>query len=346
MGGDDDVVVVLGVGDEGGLAHVGAPFIVEDVGAEGGDVAGIERGDEGGFVDDVAAAGVDEDGAGLHLRDGVGVKQVDVFGQKMDVDGDRVGFAQEGVEVDGLDAADLEWLGIAAEDAHAEGFAVLDGHFAEATDAEDAERAIGKLAAGVWADVPAAGEGVVDGAAQVSMAGEHQHPGALGGGGEGVEQGVVAGDTEDADATLLGLGFIDVIGAGGGGVDDLQSRSAPEHGGVGASFGVQPEGVVPVDDVDKEILIGRVAVDIGDVAEGGERFGGHGEVDHAENSGPGHGGFLRAGELGRGRRASARPTRGILKRRGDRASFPFDRVVHDNLHDDAEQQYTRDQYRK
>lgn len=44
--------------------HLG--LVLEDVEADAGEFVGGEGGDEGGFVDDGAAGGVDEGGGGFH----------------------------------------------------------------------------------------------------------------------------------------------------------------------------------------------------------------------------------------------------------------------------------------
>ena len=107
VGGDDDVgeghepgkrVVLDGVVGTVLEEVVGLLFV--DVESGGADLAGLESVNEGGGVDELSSAGVDEDGAVLEEGDGVVPEQMGVFGSEGAVEGDDVAFAEERLEGD------------------------------------------------------------------------------------------------------------------------------------------------------------------------------------------------------------------------------------------------------
>jgi hypothetical protein len=85
-----------------------------------GEVAAAQRVRQRGLVDQAAARGVDEHGAGLEAREDAGVDQVAGVGVQADVEADGVGGGPQRVEVDAFDAGHVGAYGSWAIDAHAE----------------------------------------------------------------------------------------------------------------------------------------------------------------------------------------------------------------------------------
>lgn len=228
VGGDEAVVVLLGVlpdaaGLDGGLA-------LKDVGAVAAEVAAFEGLEEGVFIADGPPGGIDEDGAGADEGELARADEAAGFIAEVDVDGDSVGVLQEGIEVGALDGGGpfgLGQVGVVTDDSHAEGGGVAGHPLADAAAADEAEGAALEQHAGELFTVPEAGLDMAIGSAQMAGAGHEEHPAELGGGGELIEHLLLAFEGEQGDAACgEGLG-VDVIGAGGGGGDELQM-----HGGV------------------------------------------------------------------------------------------------------------------
>jgi hypothetical protein len=93
------------------------------------DRASSDSGNERVDIDHFAARGVDQERSRLHLRQGGGVDDLSCFWQQRDVEGEKVGYAQQCLEVDPayaklIEALDLE-IGIVGNhvEAQAETFA-------------------------------------------------------------------------------------------------------------------------------------------------------------------------------------------------------------------------------
>ncbi len=222
VGGDEAVVVLLGVLPD--AASLDGGLALKDVGAVAAEVAAFEGLEEGVFIADGTAGGVDEDGAGADEGELARADEAAGFIAEVYVDGDCVGVLKEGIEVGSLDGGGpfgLWQVGIVADDAHAEGGGVAGHPLADAAAADEAEGSAFEEHAGEFFTVPEAGFDVAIGGAEVAGAGHKEHPAELGGGGELIEHLLLAFEGEQGNAARgEGLG-VDVIGAGGGGGDEL-----------------------------------------------------------------------------------------------------------------------------
>ena len=118
VGEQDDVL-------QGQQAGVHAGFAVVNVQAGGGDLAGLEGGDQGDVVHQGAAAGVGDDGAVGELGDAGGIEPVPGCRAAGGVEGEDVAEGEEGV-VGGVEGCAGLLVGgelgaVAVVDGHAEG---------------------------------------------------------------------------------------------------------------------------------------------------------------------------------------------------------------------------------
>ena len=105
MGSEDDLVA----GEDWVVWRDG--FLIEDVQGRAGKIAVMEGLDEGVGVDEFAASGVDEDGVGLHHSEFSPSDDAAAVWAEANVDADDVGFLEELVEGDELNAELLGALG-------------------------------------------------------------------------------------------------------------------------------------------------------------------------------------------------------------------------------------------
>src|ERR1700730_7358588 len=123
----------------------GHGLLLEDVDPRRADLAALETGQEGVLVLDLAAGGIDEDHAVLHLRDRLRVDHVVRLGRMRRVARDDVGGPEDGGHVGhGLDAAIPELFGghvlVVGDHAHPEGARRLGHAPPDVAHADDAER--------------------------------------------------------------------------------------------------------------------------------------------------------------------------------------------------------------
>ena len=137
-------------GDHGMVVQslVGGGFVSKDVQTGGVDLAGLESGEESGFVDVGTAGGVDDHNAVLHLGNALGIDEGAAVNSGS-VDGDEVGLSEQFVHLNVgdtqllFDAGDVE--DVEGDNVHADGL----GHDSQAlTDAavtDNAEGLAGEL---------------------------------------------------------------------------------------------------------------------------------------------------------------------------------------------------------
>ena len=70
----------------------------DDIEAGAGKVAAAQRGEDGGFLHDVAASGIHDVGAGFHQRDFLRADDAARLGGERAMDGERIGAAQQFIE--------------------------------------------------------------------------------------------------------------------------------------------------------------------------------------------------------------------------------------------------------
>ena len=204
-----------------GAVRAGLAFVHVD--ADRADLAGGQEVGERLLVEDAAARGVHQDHAVLHSRVLVGPEHPDGLLRLGKVDGDEVGQRHKGVHVVVQRHAQL--LGalgaavrVVAHEPHAEGTGALGHEAADAAEAEDGERLLVQLHAGV---LPALPDALVHGRVRLrnlARAGKHEADGVLGGGHD-VGRGRVAHD----DAVLGGRFDVHVVHAHAGAPDDAQA---------------------------------------------------------------------------------------------------------------------------
>jgi hypothetical protein len=87
--GDVSAEEHIGHGDEWVVR--GEWFDGEDIESCGADFSGLESADEGGFIDERSAGGVNDHDAGFHAGDAVIIDHVSSFGGDGEVQGDEIG---------------------------------------------------------------------------------------------------------------------------------------------------------------------------------------------------------------------------------------------------------------
>ncbi len=158
VGGDE---AVLG-GEERVVGFGG--FDGEDVEASSGDAAFVEGFGEGGFIDEGAAAGVDDHGLAFHEAEGALADEVlGGIGERA-VEADDVGQAEDVVDFGGGDTGGWGLFpgALGGEDLHAEGDGDARDGAADFAVTDDAEGAAGELDDGV---IPVGEIGALDPAA-------------------------------------------------------------------------------------------------------------------------------------------------------------------------------------
>ncbi len=95
VGGDEEIVEAGGAGDEEGVVG-GGRFGRQDIDGGSADRAGLQGGDEVGFVDEITASGVDEDGTGFHQFQGIAVDEMAGLGSERAMLRDGVGSGKKG----------------------------------------------------------------------------------------------------------------------------------------------------------------------------------------------------------------------------------------------------------
>ena len=158
-GGHDGAVLLalrgggaqMGHGDDvGGLDDL----VVGEVGDIGGDPAGVQSGDHGVVIHDLAAGQIDEPDAPLHGAEGLGVDHVAGGIGEVDVDGDIVGLLIQLLDV--LDHVDVAvqtqggihgQVGVVAVDVHAQGHGHIGHQCTDGAQTDDAQRLVIQLGA-------------------------------------------------------------------------------------------------------------------------------------------------------------------------------------------------------
>ena len=155
MGGYVGAAGQVGRDDQvGGIVHrvVGlGRFGAKHVGSGAGDLTLFEGSDQSGFVDQGTTGAVDEQRVVLHLAEGLVVEDAVVLGGGGGVERDDVGFAQQGVHVNHLDAVgvgvDLADVAIVRQDAVGSEAADGEGEVAtDVTESVDSDGATGDAA--------------------------------------------------------------------------------------------------------------------------------------------------------------------------------------------------------
>ena len=101
---DEKIFESSGAGDEEGMLG-GGGLGRQHVDGGAADGFGLERGDEVGFVDEVTATGVDEDGTGLHQLERFPIDEMPGLGSERTMQGDGVGGSEKGFVAEARDRA-------------------------------------------------------------------------------------------------------------------------------------------------------------------------------------------------------------------------------------------------
>ena len=234
---------------------LGHRLIDEDVEAATAALAGSERGDEGGLIDDAAAGAVHDLHALLHLGERGGVDHAFGLRGQRHVDGDVVGKCEHFVErrhrhAESLGAGFGE-VRVVGEDLHAEGIGALGDFSADAAEAEDAEVLAEEFGAGEGLAVPLAFAHRLDGFGYRAGQGEEVGEGQLGG-----RDGVTRRGVHHDHAALSGGIHVDVVDADAGAADADQTGGGGEDFTGDLGLGADQDGV-HVGDEGEDLLRGR-----------------------------------------------------------------------------------------
>ncbi len=186
------------------------------------DLAGLQSGEEIGFIDDAAAGAIEDADAFFHFGEGGGVDHAFGLVGHRHVDGDEIADGIQivhvllDVHVQGFGAGAGK-VGIVSEDFHAEGGGAFGDFAADAAHAEDAKGLVVKFGALKILAAPFAF--LHGGVGLRNLAGQgHKHgKGQFGGG-----NGVAAGGVHHDDAALGGGIDIDIVHADAGAADDAE----------------------------------------------------------------------------------------------------------------------------
>jgi len=243
----------------------GQRLLLEDVQRGAGDLAGVERGDQGFVVEQATARAVDDAHAGLAARQRINAEDVvRAVGQRR-VQRQEVRLRQDLVDLEQFDAERLGDLGrqegVEAEDAHAEGLGADRDVAPDASQPDDPAGLAVQLDAHQPFLVPLAGAHPRIGCGDVAAQRQQHRQRVL-----GRRQRVLARRVHDQHAARGGGGHVDVVDARSGAPDDPQLRCRGDHlGGDGGrrahhqSFGLGQRG---------ELLVVRQAGPVVDVEAG------------------------------------------------------------------------------
>lgn len=205
-------------------------FFFVDVERSAGDGAVSEGIDEGVGIDERAARGVDENGAGLDHLEGLCVDHVAVFCGERAVKGDDIGGGENGVEVGIGDVGVLRGEGIVGDDVHAKAAANIDEAAADEPCTNDA----GGFSVQVESQQPVEGKVVIAradvGAVRLSIERHEECHGVFG---DGV--GGIFGDAHDVNF-IEGVFHIDVVVARAAQRNRLDADTAQNIDGFGADI--------------------------------------------------------------------------------------------------------------
>ncbi len=201
-----------------------------DVDGRGLDLAALQPLSYGRFVKQLAARGVDEDDAVLHLGDGVSVDELGRGRIERSVEGDVVRLAQQFIHLDQHDAHLARRLfqgqRVKDEDVHAERLGPLGDQLADTAEADDAQHLISELDTDEVAAPPLASLQRAVGLGDVAADGQHEGHGQLGRG-----HAVGPGGVHNDNAAHRGRFDVDVVNADAGAPDDTQLFACGQHVG-------------------------------------------------------------------------------------------------------------------
>ncbi len=242
---------------------------MEDVDRGGSDLAGVERVDQRVVVDQLAARGVHDPHAVLHLRDRRGVDHAARLGVRRQVQRQEIGALEHPVEGVALDAELLEALGgderVVGEHAHLEADRAPRDLLADPAEAEHAERLLGELDAAPLRALPAALLERGMRLRNVACEGNEQADRVL-----GRRDDVRLGRVGDDDSATRRRVDVDVVDPHSRAADHLQVRGLPDQLGGQLRRRANDDRVVAVDDrrevaltVDVDVELGAQQVDTG-----------------------------------------------------------------------------------
>ena len=269
MGGKGDVIEFQKSGVDFG-------FLFKDIEAGSGDCFVAKRFDKGGFIDNGAAGGVDENGGRLHESEFGGADEVAGFGGKGNVEADVVGLAEEIFPGHAASAEfgfefGREGGGVGIEDVHGKPSAAAGDGLSDAAHAEDAESAVVDVLADKEVDEPFAPfAGVNEGVALDDTAGRgHEEGEGEVGGGFGEDVGGIG----DEDAAGGGGRDVDIVVADGDIGNDADAVELGEDGGGEFIGELADDGLAASGALD-QILGGEtfVGIDVIEFAMGADQF--------------------------------------------------------------------------
>ena len=195
-----------------------------DVERAAGESTGVERGDQGGFVDQVAARGVDEVGARLHLRQRPAVDQVlRRVGRGRQAD-DEIRRREQVVESETAKPSCIDSrMGIVHHDVDAEGERQLAEIAADLAITDDADRGAPQLATH-GSRCLHAGAVLADRRTDVAAQIDHHADDPFGDRGDETSAGL-----RDEDAVPIGRAQVDVADVDGAAHEGLQIRQRREQ---------------------------------------------------------------------------------------------------------------------
>lgn len=273
MGGEGDVIKLQKSGVDFGL-------LFKDVEAGSGDCFIAKRFDKGGFIDNGAAGGVDENGGRLHESEFGGADEVAGFRGQRDMEADVVGFAKQlflghaaGAEF-GFEFG-REWGGVGIEDVHGETASAAGDGLSDAAHAEDAESAVVDVLADKEVDEPFAPfAGVNEGVALDDTAGRgHEEGEGEVGGGFGEDVGGIG----DEDAAGGGGRDVDIVVADGDIGNDADAVELGEDGGREFVSELADDGLAALGALNQgfggQTLVGIDIIEFAMGADESDRFG-------------------------------------------------------------------------
>ena len=217
-------------------------FVLVNIQARRGDLAGLQSGDQRGLIDNTAAGTVENTHAVLHPGKGIGVQHVFGICGQGHVDRYVIGIFNDLVETRLLDpkalGAGFRQIGIVGEDLHLKGHGALGDLRSNPSQAEDTEGLAVQFRSGEFFAVPTtlahAGAGLHDGAG----AREHVRKSQFGSG-----NGIPGGGVHHND-TPVGSGLdIDVVDPHSGTTDHLEVRGRSNDLGTHSGIGTDRDGV-------------------------------------------------------------------------------------------------------
>ena len=258
VGRDGQIMVLGGVLEERAIGPIRIALAFDDVEPGGGESAAVKCIDERGFVDEPAARRVDQHSARFDPVELPASEHAARLVVEVHVQRDDIRLGQQVVEGHLTDPIIADRQRVGRDHIHAEPACDAAHHGPKSAVADDADGAADQLVSLDGLTVPAAVADLLHRRSHVPAAGQNQQPRQLRSGLDRAQELGVLLDGDQLDASPGQMGYVDVIGAGGGRGNDAKALAGVDHLCVHLVIQLRRDDVELTDQVD-HLLTSRLA---------------------------------------------------------------------------------------